>query len=386
MSNILIVTFWILIALAAILYAGHVATVLFSLQSIRTSTRRAIWGTPRAPVTVMRPLSGLELYSEATLRSTFLMQGAGIRIVFCVAAQNDPIIPLVQRLIAQYPLCDATLQIGDDRISANPKLNNLAKAWQCLSTEWVAWVDSNVLLTPHAVEHMFERYHKDTAMVCSPPIGAQADNIWAELEATFLNGYQARWQLAAASVGLGFAQGKLMFFHRSLLDRAGGPSALAGEPAEDAAASKLIHGQGKRVHVVTRPFSQLLGWRTFQQVWKRQLRWSKLRRATFPHLFLPELLTGALLPAAALAVGLSGLQIAMLPIVGAFLGTWYGLEIALCRYAGWPISWRSVPLSILRDAMLPALWVGALTSNSFEWQGHTMRVDDTDFNDAPRTV
>ena len=40
----------------------------------------------------------------------------------------------------------------------------------------------------------------------------------AEVEAGFLNTYQARWQLAADSAGFGFAQGKSMLWRRDLLD------------------------------------------------------------------------------------------------------------------------------------------------------------------------
>jgi ceramide glucosyltransferase len=386
MVDLVSVAAWLLVALAGTLFVGHVSSVLLSALSLlgRPSPARA--ATVPGAVTVMRPVSGLEAYSEETLRSTFLLRADTVRIVFCVAHHNDPVVPLVQRLIAGHSKHHAKLLIGDERVSANPKLNNLVKAWSHLDTEWVAWIDSNVLLGPNALEEMFVRHDEHTGMVCSPPIGARADNAWADLEAVFLNGYQARWQLAASQSGLGFAQGKLMFFHRSLLDRAGGLAALAGEPAEDAAASKLIHGQGKTVRVVAQPFFQLLGRRTFMQVWNRQLRWAKLRRATFPYLFLPEILTGGLLPAAALVVGLLSLEIAVLPIIGIYLSAWYGLEFVLCRYAGWPTSWRFVPHSLLRDALLPALWVGALTSNTFEWQGHTMRVDETNLNDASRPV
>jgi ceramide glucosyltransferase len=366
----------VMLVLAGALIAIHVATAGLSIAHLRGwfAQRPA---ASRAPLTIVRPLSGLEASSRASLQSTFAVLDKDTRVMFCVASRNDPIVPLVTEVMAEYPAAPARLLIGDQKISANPKLNNLVKAWPELETEWVVFVDSNVVLTTDAVEQMFAAAAPGVGMVCAPPIGSCRDGGWAELECAFLNGYQARWQLAVSAIGMGFAQGKVMFFHRSLLDRAGGLRALAGEPAEDAAATKLIRMGRQTIRVVQRPFEQQLGTRTFHQVWSRQLRWAQLRRATFPHLFLPELLTGALVPGLALSAGLAGLGLPVLPGLLIFGVLWYGLELAVCRAGGWHLSWRTVPSSILRDAMIPAIWLAAIFYNTFEWQGHVMRVDDT---------
>jgi hypothetical protein len=41
-------------------------------------------------------------------------------------------------------------------------------------------------------------------------LGLAVRNLWAELECSFLNTFEARWQYCAEAVGLGFAQGKTM--------------------------------------------------------------------------------------------------------------------------------------------------------------------------------
>ena len=73
-------------------------------------------------VTIIRPVCGLENFIEETLRSTFLLDYPRLEILFCSARADDPVIPLVQRLMADYPWIDARLLIGDERISGNPKL------------------------------------------------------------------------------------------------------------------------------------------------------------------------------------------------------------------------------------------------------------------------
>ena len=128
------------------------------------------------------------------------------------------------------------------------------------------------------------------------------EGFWAELECAFLNTYQARWQYIADAFGFGFAQGKTMLWRRADLERAGGIEALANEVAEDAAATKVVRGAGLKVQLVDRPFPQPLGYRTAAEVWHRQVRWARLRRASFFAYFLPEAVSGGVLPMIALAV------------------------------------------------------------------------------------
>lgn len=55
------------------------------------------------PVSIVRPLRGLEPFSEETLGATFDLDYPDYEIVFCVQSPNDPVIPLVERLIAAHP-------------------------------------------------------------------------------------------------------------------------------------------------------------------------------------------------------------------------------------------------------------------------------------------
>ncbi len=118
---------------------------------------------------------------------------------------------------------------------------------------WVVMADSNVLLPSDYLHRLFATWRADTGLVSSPAIGCRPDGLWAELECAFLNTYQARWQCFADSLGIGFAQGKTMMYRRELVEHAGGIRALAAEPAEDAASTKLVRGMGLRVRVVDRP-------------------------------------------------------------------------------------------------------------------------------------
>src|SRR6516165_4840586 len=248
------------------------------------------------PVSLVRPLCGIDNYAAETLRSTFELDYPRCEILFCVAAASDPVVPLVKDLIAVFPAVAARLLIGDDRVSANPKLNNVVKGWCAAAHDWIVIADSNVLMPRDYIQRLFASWRADTGLVASPPIGSHPRGFWAEIECAFLNTYQARWQYIVDSFGRGFAQGKTMLWRRIDLERAGGIETLGREVAEDAAATKIVRGAGLNVRLVDRPLAQPLGRRSAREVWNRQLRWARLRRASFFMYFLPEILSGGVLP------------------------------------------------------------------------------------------
>lgn len=365
----LIDALWIFAVIAT---SAHVASALLSgLRGRRGRSRAKPVHLP--PVTILRPVCGMDQHDALTLRSTFELDYADYDIIFCAADADDDGAMLAAQLIARYPQVRARLLIGDNRVSPNPKLNNLVKGWNAETAAWVVMADSNVLMPRDYLQRLFAAWTPDSGLVCSPPVGTMPDTFMAEVEAAFLNTYQARWQLAADSAGLGFAQGKSMLWHRRLLDDAGGIEALGRELAEDAAATKIVREAGYRVRLTALPFAQPLGSRSARQVWDRQLRWARLRRMTFPAAFAPEALSGLLPPLAAVVAWahLSGMD--GWPWAAALAAVWYGSEAALAMAAGWQMTRRSILAWMLRDSLLPLLWISAATGSALTWRGTELR-------------
>jgi ceramide glucosyltransferase len=354
----------------------HLLTTLIAIHRCR-SQPGAIAADPDAPgVSIVRPVCGLENHIGATLRSAFALDYPRYEIVFCVANARDPVVPLVQRLIAAHPQVPARLLIGDDRISENPKLNNVYKGWRQARYDWTILADSNVGMPSDYIQRLMSAWRADTGLVCSPPVGCRPRGFWAELECAFLNGYQARFQYTADSLGFGFAQGKSMLWRRSLIEPAGGVRALAAELAEDAASTKVVRSLGLRVRLVDAPFEQPLGRRTAAEVWRRQLRWARLRRASFKTWFAMEILSGGILPLAAAAVlAMQGeLSATALPVL---VLAWYGSEALLARAAAWPLTLSAAAACMLRDLLLPVLWISAWLGNAFVWRGNHMQTAES---------
>jgi ceramide glucosyltransferase len=181
-----------------------------------------------------------------------------------------------------------------------------------------------------------------------------------------------RWQYAAAAFGFGFAQGKSMLYRRSQIEAAGGIRLLAAEPAEDAATTKLVRAAGLRVRLVDAPFEQPLGYRSAAEVWARQLRWARLRQASFRNYYAVEILSGGVGPLLALAWVLAAIDWPVAGVV-ALATIWYGAEAALAGMAGWHLTVRSPLAWILRDILLPPIWIGGWVGRGFVWRGNQMR-------------
>lgn len=358
---------------------GCLALLLVNLVSLSLAGLRLRRTMPQsmfpegAPVSLIRPICGLERFSEETLESGFRLAYRDYELIFCVADADDPVLPLVRQLIAKHPQVAARIIVGDERISDNPKLNNCVRGWDAAAHDWIVLADSNVLMPPDYLQTLQAAWRPGTGLVCATPIGAQPDGFWAMVECAFLNTLQARWQYAGEAVGLGFAQGKSMLWHRPFLNSVGGIRALALEIAEDAAATKVVRAAGRRVNLVAAPFPQPLGRRSFAEIWSRQIRWARLRRVTFPLFFAPEILSGMLLPCllAAWAIGSAEMVLGL----GLMVAVIYGGELALAARAGWLRSPALLAAFIARDLLIPFVWMMAWMRSDVVWRGNAMAIE-----------
>jgi ceramide glucosyltransferase len=359
------------LGVAGALVAVNLASIAIAWRRIKPPRDKLT--TRLAKITLIRPACGwTEDYEIRTLASSFKLDYSNLEIIFCVADAADPIVPAIRALIADHPLHNATLLIGDDKFCANPKLNNMDKGWTAATGDWVIIADSNVLLPTDAVSQMIlPILPPGVGLVCSPPLGAKPDGFAAELECAFLNTYQARWQFVVDQFGFGFAMGKVLAFDRDLWNAWGGIRVLASEIAEDAAATKVVRAHGRSVRLVGAPLPQLLGKRTLRAVFDRQTRWARLRRATFPATFAIELFSTVAVPLVLLASG-GGLATPLIMTMATSI--WYGAEMALAKAKGWHVSWRSPFACALRDALILWIYVDAWLRDDFVWRGNKMSV------------
>jgi ceramide glucosyltransferase len=364
----------LLAALPAALIASNLASIALAASRLRRRKPIAPPDGEAAAVSIVVPARGIEPFTAETLERAFSLDWPCYELVFCIAQPDDPVALVITDAMARFPAVPARLLIGDDRVSANPKLNNCIKGWEAARHDWVILADSNVLMPTDYIQHLMAAWREGTGLVCSTPIGSRPAGFWAEVECAFLNTLQARWQYAGEALGLGFAQGKSMLWNKPMLDANGGIRALAAEIAEDAAATKLVNGIGLRVNLVAAPFEQPLGRRSLGDIWSRQARWARLRRVTFPLFFLPEILTGVAMPLALALVAADAAGFSLTVTAVAVLAAAYLPECALAWAKGWYMSPRMVAAMMARDLLLPTIWARGWLGGAVDWRGNAMTI------------
>jgi ceramide glucosyltransferase len=370
---------------AGLLVATNLVSQAIALWRFRKPVKPSALLDELPPVTIVRPVRGIEAFSRETAVSGLELDYPRYSTIFCVADADDPIIPLLAELIERYGTEKVRLIVGDVAVSANPKLNNCVRGWEEATTDWVILADSNVLMPKDYIQRMLAAWRPDSGLVCSTPAGSRPESFGAEVECAFLNPFQARWQYVGEALGLGFAQGKSMLWNKPFLDANGGIAALGAEIAEDAAATKLVRGAGKHVHLVGQPFEQPLGPRRLADAVQRQFRWARLRRVTFLPFFALELLAAPILPAvlAGLAAPAFGLPFWLGPVLALMI--WYAGDITLSVGVGWFVNWRTPLAMLVRDIAFPGVWAYAFVGGEVSWRGNAMKIRTdgvSELNDA----
>ena len=177
-------------SLSTALILSNAASILLAASRLkrRTTIERQAGKSP--PVSIVIPSRGVEPFTQETLERAFSLDWPRYELIFCVAHADDPVVRLIRAAIGRFPKVPAWLLIGDDRVSANPKLNNCVKGWEAARHNWVVLADSNVLMPRDYVQHLMAAWRPDTGLVCSTPIGSRPDSFWAEVECAFLNTLQ----------------------------------------------------------------------------------------------------------------------------------------------------------------------------------------------------
>jgi ceramide glucosyltransferase len=345
--------------------ALHIASFFIAAYANRRKCATTQTSSPK--ITLIRPHKGLEPHIEQAIERNFLINYENYELVFCVGDYNDPIIPIIQHKIAQFPHVKAQLLIGNDGFSNNPKLNNMKKGFLKAKGELIVFADSNLILDPQYLSLIaLEFQNSKVGLVTAPPFAIGDDNFASQIECAFLNGYAARWQLLCSFFGSSFAQGKTLAFRRSVLEN-GGFEALANEPAEDAAATLLLKRLKLKIKMLTPLYPQYIGKRDYGFVWNRQLRWAKLRRASFPVLYFSEAFSTLIIPILACHyTPLSALTVFAL---------WYLPEVIMMFSLRLKLKPQMIFSWVIRDIMILFVWVVGFFGHSIQWQGQKIALN-----------
>lgn len=347
------------------------AWTLLGMAALREVRRRPS-ARSEAPVSVLKPLCGLDASLEANLVTFFEQDHPAYELVFGVEGQDDPAIDVVRRLRARYPQVPVRLVVHEGRPGANPKVRNLLAMLPAAAHDRVLISDSNVAVPPHYLREMVGVLDEPGVGLATSLIAGTGDEgLGACLESLHLNGMVAAGIALPTAMGKACVIGKSMMFRRSVLDALGGLESLGHVLAEDFVMGKMFEAAGLRVRLCPTPVDNVLAHQPVRRFFERQVRWGMMRVRLSPLTYLLEPIATPL--AVAMAAPVFGVS-PRAPLA-------WALSLTLLRDA---VQWsllrgprgvlRALPLAPLRDLVVLAAWAIAPFRRHVSWRGTRVRV------------
>ncbi len=338
------------------------------------------------PVTVLKPLKGVDDELEANLESFCRQTHPQYELLLGVADKFDPALPIARRVAARHPEQSIRIVVGQCPTGLNPKVRTLRALLRSARYEALLISDSNIRASEHYLATIAaELEDPQVGLVSNPIIGNGDATVGSALESLQQNSYVIHGLALANFVGKHpCVVGKSMLLRRSALSQIGGLGKFADILAEDYLMGRAISRAGYRVVTSPSAITTINRSWTLGGLWHRHLRWSQIRRTLGTPGYLLELL---LLPqiwlslAAASAAFMNGPnpavpRAAIITACGmACAITWLSELVATLRWSGQrSLSSLWVVHVILRQPAQLICWFVAWFKSDVTWRGHHLRI------------
>ena len=131
----------------------YLASVVTSVLFFRANHRQAA-STNLPPVTVLKPIYGLEHNLERNLRSALSQDHPDYQVVMSVQRLDDPALPLLRRLEQEYGPARATAVAVQSEPAVNGKVLNLQNALSAARHDILVVSDSDVFTPRDYLMHI----------------------------------------------------------------------------------------------------------------------------------------------------------------------------------------------------------------------------------------
>ncbi|MBZ5496327.1 MAG: bacteriohopanetetrol glucosamine biosynthesis glycosyltransferase HpnI [Acidobacteriia bacterium] len=354
---------------------GSVYAVLCLLAMIRLRTRArqpskhsfSAW----PPVTVLKPVYGLEKNLRENLRSVCCQDYPDYQVVFSAQRRDDPAIPLLKEIQQEFGSARVTIAIEECRAGTNGKINNMIGGLKHARHDILVIGDSDVLLRPDYLKTIVAPLaDREVGFVCTLYKAACADNWYEKVELLTLNADLMTSIIFAHVTGAAkFCLGASTALRRSTLEEIGGLPALADYLVEDYEMGRRIWNSGKKNAIIPYFIDTIMDLKSPSQWWGHQVYWDQNNRAARPIAFSATVLLRsvpfALLYAAVRPGDITGLSV----LLGALV-----LRLATAAVnLGWGLrdreGLRSLYLLPFRDIASLISFFLAYTKRTTVWRG-----------------
>jgi ceramide glucosyltransferase len=320
----------------------------------------------RPALTILKPLCGADPGLLDCLRSFCRQDHPGLQIVFGVADAADSALPIVRRIMAEFPERDIALVVDPTQYGANRKVSNLINMMPLAKHGILIVCDSDVRLSDNCLGALVRPLADPAVGAVSAPIrGVAGRGFAAQLGAAFINNWYFPAALVAERLGpIRSCLGPLTGVRRDSLDAIGGFAALADQIADDFMLGQLIARRGDRV-LISRIAIDVMVHEDFASLARRELRWARTIRATEPRGHRWSVVTHVLpIMAALLLVSPSRVGVALLLLATALrfvLNRLVCARLGIAKPPPWFILWR--------EAACLAIWMFSYANRRIEWRG-----------------
>ena len=327
------------------------------------------------PVSNLKPVRGLDPEAYENFASYCRQDYPDYELIFCVGDENDASVPVLQKLMRDFPERQIRILYGSGRNAINDKVAKLVRLVREARNEVLVINDSDVRVEPNYLRTV-------VAPLRNPKVGGVTclyvsihDKSFAQhlhsigMISDFYPGILVARQLD----GIKFALGQTIVTTRAHIAAFGGYESLENRPADDLLAGRLIAGQGFEVELLPYAVQTVPDYDSLKDLFIKRLRWMTVMRHMRPlgHLGLaftqglPWCLAVAITHPAAIGFSYLGAYLFFRVLIAWLIGVW-GLKQSRL--------WKQMPLIIVWDATAFMIWLLTFGRNSIRWRNVDYRI------------
>jgi ceramide glucosyltransferase len=342
------------------------------------STRQMPRGIEDAPaISVLKPVRGLDPGAYENFASFCRQDHPRFEILFAVNDVKDPAVPVVQKLIVDFPQRSIRLVVVEERLGPNTKVSNLCRLVREARHDLLVITDSDVRVEPGYLQSV-------AAMFRDPGVGGVTalyrgrDNLQfvAAMDCVGSSAAFCGAALVARELeGLKFMMGSTMATTKERLAEIGGFEAMADLHSDDYELGRRIAARGYRIELLAEPVWMAFPSQTLGAYLRHELRWAIGIRNIRPGGHFGMLFTHGLPWAIAAACVAPSAAIAV-----AYLAGYFVLRFAMAWAVGvWglrdPVLRRRIWLLPVRDLLSFFVWLASFGMNRIEWRGSSFTLE-----------
>jgi ceramide glucosyltransferase len=324
----------------------------------------------REPISILKPLAGLDLDLESNLRTFFEQDYPSFEVLFAIRGPDDPAASVVARLQHDYPRVSSRLIITGEPPYPNPKVYSLEHMLSAAANDLVVMSDSDIRVTPNLLQTVAAEFQDRHLGVATCPYRAvPGPSLWSRLEATGMNtDFWGGILVARMLEGMRFAVGPTIAARRHVLLSIGGFERLKDYLAEDFVMGKFAADAGYGVILSSYVIEHHIGDATLRENIAHRVRWARSTRRSRRAGYIGQLFTMPL----PLALLVSVLAPGWWPILPATLAVRaLAAYVVSARVLRARIDWL---LLLMEDLIGLVFWFAGFFGNTIRWRNRSYRL------------